>query len=77
MNNSITPTSVPPQTSQASATPIKIAYSWAQGQSASDASVNKVSIPNALTREVMAETEAGINVVNCSSLENLFSQLDS
>jgi len=40
-------------------------------------SPNRVLVPNADTQQVMAETEAGINVVNCATLEDLFEQLDS
>lgn len=77
MSNAITPVPVTPLTSQAAIGPIKIAYSMAEGESASGTAANKVRIPNALTRQVMAETEAGVNVVNCANLDDLFNQLDS
>jgi len=64
-------------TAQSASEPYRTAFAWAVGESASDTAVNKVLIPNALTREVMAETEAGINVVNCANLDELFDQLDS
>ena len=77
MSKAINPTLGIPVTSQAATGPYRIAFSWAEGQSATGAAANKVLIPNALTREVMAETEAGINVVNCANLDDLFNQLDS
>jgi hypothetical protein len=77
MSNAVTPVPVTPLTSQAAISPIKIAYALAEGKSASGTAANKVRIPNALTREVMAETEAGVNIVNCANLDDLFNQLDS
>jgi hypothetical protein len=57
--------------------PFKTVFFWGTGQSASSSDVNKVLIPNAQTRKVMAETETGINVVNFDSLDEMFKQLDS
>ena len=77
MSNAITPVPVAPSTSQTAIGPSKIAYSWGEGESASCTAANKVRIPNALTRQVMAETEAGVNVISCANLDELFDKLDS
>ncbi len=77
MSNTITPLLVTPLTSQTAIGPTKIAYALAEGESASGTAANKVWIPHALTRQVMAETEAGVNIANCTNLDDLFNQLDS
>ena len=77
MSNAINPTLVAPFTSQGPTEPYKVAFSWAEGKSATGAPANKVIIPNALTRKIMAETEAGVNIVNCANMDDLFNQLDS
>ena len=64
-------------TAQPATGPIKAIFSWATGESASGSVENKILVPNALTRRVMAETDAGANVVNCSDLDDLFNKLDS
>ena len=77
--SSIVTTPSPPasHTAHASAAPSKMTFFWGIGESASSSDVNKVLIPNAQTRKVMAETEAGVNIVNHASLDELFSHLDS
>jgi hypothetical protein len=65
-----------PVTSMAAIVPAKITVHMAEGTSASGASANKVIIPSALSRQVMAETESGVNVVNCTDMDDLFRQLD-
>ena len=77
MNNTFTPAAPVSPTAQDATGPSMGHYSWPTRKSSSGTIENKVIIPNALTREVMAETEAGINVVNCASLDELFNQLDS
>jgi hypothetical protein len=47
------------------------------GKTSTGATANKVIIPSAVTRQVMADTEAGRNVVSCSGMEDLFEKLDS
>ncbi len=41
------------------------------------ASPNGILVPNAMTQQVMAETEAGVNIVEFASVEDLFNELDS
>lgn len=77
MRNTFTPTAPVSPTAQDATGPSMALYYLPVRKSASGTIDNKVIIPNALTREVMAETEAGINVVSCASLEELFNQLDS
>jgi hypothetical protein len=72
-----TPSPVASLTAHSANAPFKTVFSWGTGESASDSDVNKVLIPNAQTRKVMAETETGINVVNCDSLDDMFNRLDS
>jgi quinol-cytochrome oxidoreductase complex cytochrome b subunit len=64
-------------TAQPATGPIKAIFSWATGESASGTAMNKMLVPNALTRSVMAETDAGANVVNCVDLDDLFKKIDS
>jgi hypothetical protein len=46
-----------------------------EGRTDSASVLNVASIPNALTRQVMAETDAGRNIVRCTDSEDLFRQL--
>jgi len=77
MNYVAMPSAAISPTAQAATGPSRATFTVVSGESVSGAVVNRVVIPNALTRQVMAETEAGVNVVNCSSLDELFDQLDS
>jgi hypothetical protein len=63
-----------PQTVAASA-PAVITLRHASGHSESASVANKVEIPNETTRKVMAETDAGRNIVRCKDGEDLFRRL--
>ena len=73
----ITPSPAVSPTAQAASAPFWATFSWVTGESATGATVNKVLVPNALTRAVLAETDAGVNVVSCPDLSELFNRLDS
>jgi len=73
----MTPSPALSLTAHASTAPFKTTFVQPTGESASGSDVNKVLIPNSQTRKVMAETEAGKNIVNFASLDELFSYLDS
>ena len=76
-SNVVSPSPPVSPTAHSSVAPNRISFSWGTGETVSGANVNKVLIPNAQTQKVMAETDAGENVVNYSSLGEMFSQLDS
>jgi len=60
----------------AAPSPAKISIRVAEGESVASARVNKVTIPSALTRQVMSDTESGVNVVNFANIRDLFDELD-
>jgi hypothetical protein len=72
-----TPSQVASATAHAATAPFKTTFLWPTGESASGSSANRVLIPNAQSRKTMAETEAGKNVVNFASIDDLFAHLDS
>lgn len=76
MSSLIVPFPGAPVTTMGVAGPARITVQIAEGTSASGASANKVIIPSELTRRVMAETESGVNVVDCTDMDDLFRQLD-
>ena len=63
-----------PQTVAASALAI-ITLHRAAGQSESASVANIVEIPNEMTRNVMADTDAGRNIIRCKDSEDLFRRL--
>ena len=63
--------------SRAAAGPSHVILAQTFGETSTGATANKIIVPNALTRQVMAETEAGKNVVSCSSMKDLFEKLDA
>jgi hypothetical protein len=77
MSNTYTPVAPASPTAQVAIGPSRASYSWPIGTSATGSAENRVLIPNAQTRKVMAETEAGDNIVNFATLDELFSHLDS
>ncbi len=77
MSYIITPSIVINPTAQSAIEPAKAFFAWATGESASGARGNRVLLPNALTQRVMAETDAGSNIVTCKDLDDLFAKLDA
>jgi hypothetical protein len=75
MNHEDMSPSVRPAGTYGAAAPAAIVMQHSTGRSDSTSSANIVEIPNELTRQVMADTDAGRNIVRCKDSEDLFRRL--
>ena len=77
MSYEIQPTQARPLTAGDANTPHRVEYYLGEGKTVSGAIVNDVLMPTDLTLQVMGQTEAGVNVVDCASMDDLFEKLES